>query len=541
MNTVIDQQTTTGGGQIVLAVDDGRGSTDTCALSDVVTIGRDEDCDIVLEDDPRVSRRHATVTLDDAGDATTAVVADLGSTNGVLLNGVRITGPTTLHLGDAFQVGRTTIRLERAGSTATVIETPPPSDRDAAPATPATPAGPGEPPPVDGDDASHPTPIWRRPVAIAGAAVAVIALIVGGIVVVSSDDDADTDETIASEQTAGDDAATIGGDDAATDDAAGDDAGGADGAGATMTAEELTEFAERGVLQVQAEIDGQLIGTGTGWVYDLDRGLIATNYHVVGVGTTFSVGVGPDRRTATLVGAAPCDDLAVLRVDRTSDLTELEIGEQSSLRNGQEVVALGYPGTASQTPSLITSTGTVSSPRTSFDAPAIDLPRYPNLVLTQTPINPGNSGGPLLDMTGKVIGVNSAGSNITQNQNYAIGADRLEELLPELSAGDSIGWNGFVFHFPRTPEEVQALGYDPILFGSAVFALEAVPQSPAANTGLFRQLNGLPIPIIGVDGVAMDGTLQTLCEAIGSRTRGDTSTFSITDGVDLFEVDFDYA
>jgi S1-C subfamily serine protease len=274
-------------------------------------------------------------------------------------------------------------------------------------------------------------------------------------------------------------------------------------------------------------------------VYDLGRGLIVTNYHVVGVGTAFTVGIGPDRRSATLVGAAPCDDLAVLRVDRTNDLIQLPIGKQADLKNGQSVVALGYPGTASDTPSLVTSTGTISSPRSSFDAPSLELPRYPNVILTQTPINPGNSGGPLLDLNGRVVGVNSAGSNVNQNQNYAIGADRLLEVLPDLAAGNSYGWNGFLFSFPGSADEVDALGFSTDLFRQSIFATNAVPQSPAANSGAFR--NGRVVPILGIDGAPMDGTLQTLCKAIAGKRRGDTSTFSVTDGTDVFSPSFGYA
>ena len=478
-----------------------------------VTVGRDDDCELTLAADERVSRRHATITAQANG---TVEITDLGSTNGVFVDDDRITGTRTVRTGEVIRIGRTRLAVRatdpRAGDgSTTVIGTRP------ATLLGDVGAGHGDVPvaaPITGADTAAAgvttasgrrrgrRPGRRSLVVGAAAVVAVAALgLVAVIVTGGSDDDAPTE----------------------------------------MDAAAVTDSSERGVLQVQAEIDGQVLGTGSGWVHDVEAGLIVTNFHVVGIGTEFSVGVGPDRRTASLVGAAPCDDLAVLRVDRTDDLVELPIGDQSSLRNGQDVVALGYPGTASQTPALITSTGTVSTPRSSFDAPALDLPRYPNVVITQTPINPGNSGGPLLDADGRVVGVNTAGSLATQNQNYAIGADRLRQLLPELSAGDSFGWNGFVLRFPASPEEVEALGHDPMLFGSAVFAMDAVPQSPAANTGIFRRLQGEPVPIVAVDGLAMDGTLQTLCRAVGTSRRGQTSTFTVTDGFDVFDVPFDFS
>jgi S1-C subfamily serine protease len=476
-----------------LTVIDGPYDGHTIALDGTGTVGRDPDCSLVLDRDDRVSRRHASFVPQPDG---TVVVSDLGSTNGVYVRGERITDVAVVRSGDTVRIGHTSIGVRATDpgiGSATVIGIVP-----TAPApVPAAPVGsaPVDPPPPGSVPSGSPS---RRPVAlIAAAAVVAIGLLAAVVVVLTR--------------------------------------------GGEATAEEITDRARAGVLQVQAEIDGQLIGTGTGWVYDLERGLIVTNYHVVGAGTTFSVGVGPDRRSATLVGAAPCDDLAVLRVDRTSDLIELPIGDQAELRNGQPVVALGYPGTASETPALITNTGTISTPETSFDAPAIALPRYPNVILTEVAINPGNSGGPLLNLDGDVVGVNSAGSLNTQNQNYAIGADRLRQVLPDLANGDSYGWNGLLFAFPQSPDEVAALGWDPSLFGVAIFAVDAVPQTPAANTGLFRQLGGTTVPIVGIDGAPMDGTLQTLCASIDSKRRGDTSTFNITDGVDLYDFPLGYS
>jgi S1-C subfamily serine protease len=190
----------------------------------------------------------------------------------------------------------------------------------------------------------------------------------------------------------------------------------------------------------------------------------------------------------------------------------------------------------------LTSTGVISTPRISFDAPALDLPRYPNVIITQAPINPGNSGGPLLDAKGRVVGVNSAGSSSLQNQNYSIGVDRIKEIVPSLTNGDSFGWSGLLT-FPSTPEEIEALGYDSsLLFGKAIFAIDAVPQSPAANTGIFRIVpDGTAVPIIGIDGVPMDGTLQGYCKVVGSKRRGQNSNFDIFTGSEVVTQEIGYA
>jgi S1-C subfamily serine protease len=491
-----------------LTVLDGPASGRVIDLDQLITVGRDADCAIVLDDDDRVSRRHATFEPQSDG---TVRVTDLGSTNGVYVGSLRITAPASVHSGDTVRIGHTSLGLR-----ATDPSLEPATSPSSGPATvigidePPAPSGTAEraaqvvvsagrpvsnttpPPPPGATTRSR----GRRPVATIGAAVVIVAGLVAVALVVATRDRG-------------------------------------------ATADSVAEQAARGVLQVQSEVDGQLIGTGTGWVYDIDQGLVVTSYHVVGLGTTFTVGIGPDRRTATLVGAAPCDDLAVLRVDRIDDLTELPLGDQSELRSGQDVVALGYPRTASQT--VVTSTGTISNPQSSFDAPARDLPSYPNVVVSNVSTNPGNSGGPLLDLEGRVVGVNTAGSAGSENQNHSIGADRLRKVLPDLAAGDSYGWNGLLLVFPSTAEEVEALGSDPALFGKAVFTTGAVPESSAADTGLFSEIDGAAVPIVGVEGSAMDGTLQTLCNSISVKRRGDTTTFNVTDGVDLYDFDLDFA
>ena len=67
-----------------------------------------------------------------------------------------------------------------------------------------------------------------------------------------------------------------------------------------------------------------------------------------------------------------------------------------------------------------------------------------------------------------------------------------------------------------------------------------MPQTPAANTGLFRQFAGA-VPIIGIDGAPMDGTLQTLCTSIDSKRRGDTTNVNVTDGVDVYDFPLGYS
>jgi len=172
--------------------------------------GRDEGCELVLEDDEKVSRRHCAFSPNPDG---TLTVEDLGSSNGTFVGGERISAPVVLRGGEEVRVGRTVLRAEReqAGQE-TVVG--PPATIAAAPATtvgaPATmvagappPAQPPEPPP--GPD----RPWWRSRWAVIGSAVALLAIggIVGGVLATTGggDDDpvaiATTDEQTTGEET----------------------------------------------------------------------------------------------------------------------------------------------------------------------------------------------------------------------------------------------------------------------------------------------------------------------------------------------------
>lgn len=139
---------------------------------------------------------------------------------------------------------------------------------------------------------------------------------------------------------------------------------------------------------VEARRDGRRVGSGTGWVLDGPDGLIVTNAHVVNGGTTMLVGAGRQVADAAIVGVAPCEDLAVLRVGDLSGLRSLPLGNQSALEQGETVVAVGYPANASSEASLTSTTGVVSVVRTAYRERALDVPRYSNVVQTDAAINP---------------------------------------------------------------------------------------------------------------------------------------------------------
>ena len=144
-------------------------------------------------------------------------------------------------------------------------------------------------------------------------------------------------------------------------------------------------------------------GTGSGFVWDLG-GHIVTNYHVIQGADRATVTLA-DRTTwpAKLVGKAPEKDLAVLRIEAPREaLFPIPIGSSEDLRVGQSVFAIGNPFGLDQT----LTTGIVSALGREIQSVA-GIP-IRDVIQSDAAINPGNSGGPLLDSSGRLIGVNTA-------------------------------------------------------------------------------------------------------------------------------------
>jgi len=174
----------------------------------------------------------------------------------------------------------------------------------------------------------------------------------------------------------------------------------ADGSVAKIAAQALPSVV---TIRVKGS-DGQ--GTGSGFVMN-DQGHVLTNNHVVAGaanGGTIQVVLNDGRSLdARIVGRDASYDIAVLKVDGTG-LTPLQFGSSSTVVVGDGVIAVGAPLGLDST----VTTGIVSALNRPVAAGGGDETSYINAIQTDAAINPGNSGGPLLDMNGKVIGVNSA-------------------------------------------------------------------------------------------------------------------------------------
>jgi S1-C subfamily serine protease len=280
---------------------------------------------------------------------------------------------------------------------------------------------------------------------------------------------------------------------------------------------------EPSTVLVVPQRDGQANGNGSGWVYDAERGLIVTNAHVVNDGETFKVSVGPKLVPARVLGVAPCEDLAVLQVAQTTGLRSAQLGSQRSLELGDTVVAVGFPQSASASADLTSTAGVVSVVKTTYAEEGLDIPSYPNVLQTDAAINPGNSGGPLVDLDGRLVGVNSAGrttgptGRIVQGQSYAIGVDRVKQIVPTLAAGRSLRWSGMDFRYPSL-EQLTKQGLP-----AGIYIDGAVQGSPADAAGLGAETALLT----AVDGHPTANTLAGWCAAASGLKTGQTATLDV--------------
>jgi S1-C subfamily serine protease len=176
------------------------------------------------------------------------------------------------------------------------------------------------------------------------------------------------------------------------------------------------------------------VGTGTGFIVRSD-GVIVTNDHVVEGAQKLTVTLpAPDGRTldATVITTDQQHDLAVIRVDATG-LPTVAIGDSNDLQLGQQVVALGYALALKGGPTV--TSGIVSSLDRTIQVQDPNAPSgsrtYADVLQTDAAINPGNSGGPLIDLSGHVVGIDSAGSSSAENIGFAIAIDAAKPLIQQ--------------------------------------------------------------------------------------------------------------
>jgi len=419
-------------------------------------LGRVQGADLVIRDS-RASRLHAELEIGADG----LRLIDLESANGTQVDGER-TGAAVLRGGERIRIGDVEIAVlaeEPAVTGAPVAEAVRPEARAAA----AQPTWS-----MVGRLVEHRTRRGRRlthaALAVAAAAVATLAvLLLTGVLAGPSEE----------EQVA-----------------------------------DVVERVSPATLAIEASGGSGRGVRGSAWVLDAGAGLVVTAAHVVNGGTTFTV----DDRPARVVGVAPCEDLALLRVGGDLSGPSLPLAPAASWEQGQTVLAFGYPAAALPGERASSTRGVVSAPQAVYTDPAPDVPAYRRAIRTDTALDPGFSGGPLVDLEGRVVGVNAAARTTgadgrpLEAANYAVAADQTRRVLDLLRRGRSQNWLGTGFGYPGVQQLADAK------LPPGLFLQGAVSGTPAARAGLGDDGELLA----AVDGQALAANLSSWCRA----TRG---------------------
>lgn len=306
---------------------------------------------------------------------------------------------------------------------------------------------------------------------------------------------------------------------------------------------ELFSKVEKSVVQVANKEDaGVSLGgrLGSGFVYD-KNGHIVTNYHVIaGAATEGNVQItflDGSTYNARLVGGDPFSDLAVLRLDDENipedKLVPLPIGDSTTLRVGEQVVAIGNPFglSGSMTEGIISGLGRMlpSAEReeesdiipSDLDSPTGFL--IPDIIQTDAPINPGNSGGPLLNTQGEVIGINTAIFSTTGASagiGFAIPSNTVKKVTPSLITKGTYQhpYLGIV-GTDITPEIAEVLG---LAEARGFLVTDVSSESPAQKAGI---RGGSLLTNIAGRGIAMGGDVILRIDENTVRKLDDVLTY----------------
>lgn len=268
------------------------------------------------------------------------------------------------------------------------------------------------------------------------------------------------------------------------------------------------------------EVADQTAGSGSGFVWDT-AGHVVTNFHVVADATSVRVTLSDGKEyPATIVGAYADKDVAVLKIEApASGLKQVTLGTTKSLRVGQKVLAIGNPfGMFDNT----LTTGVISGVGRTLASPS----RRPifDVIQTDASINPGNSGGPLLDSSGRLIGMNTAiysPSRTSAGIGFAVPVDTIASVVTQIIE------HGRVIR--------PGLGVDtqPLRDASGLAIIDIVPSSGAEAAGLkgatrneYGEVTALGDIIVAIDNVPINSR-EDLLRALDQRAVGDTLTVGI--------------
>jgi len=265
-------------------------------------------------------------------------------------------------------------------------------------------------------------------------------------------------------------------------------------------------------------------GTGSGFLWD-DRGHVVTNFHVVQNAASARVSLAEGDFDAQVIGYAEDQDVAVLLLENPpAGLVPIRIGTSADLEVGQKVFAIGNPFGLDHT----LTTGIVSALGRTIDS--VSGTTIFDVIQTDAAINPGNSGGPLLDSSGRLIGVNTAiysPSGASAGIGFAVPIDTVRRIVPEL------------IQYGKVVRPALGVGLDDRLSSyvtrrlgvEGVLIRDVYPRSAAAAAGLegtqLRRGRIVPGDVIqAIDGKDV-ADMADLLGRLGSYRPGDTVTLKV--------------
>ncbi|MFO7963743.1 MAG: Do family serine endopeptidase [Desulfobacterales bacterium] len=210
---------------------------------------------------------------------------------------------------------------------------------------------------------------------------------------------------------------------------------------------------------------------GSGFLIDI-AGYIVTNNHVVENADQITVQLNNGKEfDARIIGRDPNTDIALIKIDPVEDLPFVEMGDSDEVKVGQWVVAIGNPFGLEHT---------VTAGIVSAKGRVLGSGPYDDFIQTDASINPGNSGGPLIDLEGKVVGINTAIVAGGQGIGFAIPVNMAKDVIRQLKHHGEVvrGWLGVGIQ-PLNPELVEYYGIK-----NGVLVTDVFPGDPADIAGL---------------------------------------------------------
>jgi S1-C subfamily serine protease len=266
-------------------------------------------------------------------------------------------------------------------------------------------------------------------------------------------------------------------------------------------------------------------GSGSGFVWD-EQGHVVTNFHVVQDADSQKVTLGDVEYEAKRVGFARDQDVAVLKIDAPRDkLVPIKLGTSNGLQVGQKVYAIGNPFGLDFT----LTTGIVSALGRSIQS--VTNATIFDVIQTDAAINPGNSGGPLLDSSGRLIGVNTAiysPSGASAGIGFAVPVDTVARIVPELIAHGRVvrPIMGVGFDDQLSAAVTRRLGVDGVLVRE-VYDGSAAAAAGLQGTSVDRRGRVIPGDVVQeIDGKPVK-SVSDLLGRLGGYKPGDSVTLTV--------------